>query len=104
MKPINANTLKRTYDKAYHGTEKYAKMIEEVRGKLTNNIILDFDSKKSCSQGYNTMYQHMKRNGITGVFIAMRNDDYCQVYRLVISHDRKRRDLLERPDDACRKG
>ena len=103
MIPIKANTLERKYDRAFHGTEKYGRMIEEVRSGKRNYIILDFSSKKDLDRGYNSIYQYKKRHSITGLFTATRQDDYCQVYRLVLSRDRKRRDLLERSDDACRK-
>lgn len=103
MQPIKADTLKRKYDRDFHGLEKYAKMIKELLDGTRECIILDFNSKKELNRGYNSIYQHRKRNGITGLYIAQRQDDYCKVYRLVISKNRKRRDLLERSDDACRK-
>lgn len=103
MTPIKASTLERKYDRDFHGTEKYGRMIEEVRSGKRNYIILDFGSKKDLDRGYNSIYQYRKRHGIKGLFTATRQDDYCQVYRLVLSRDRKRRDLLERSDDACRK-
>lgn len=103
MTPIKANTLERKYDRAFHGTEKYGRMIEEVRSGKRNYIILDFSSEKELDKGYNSIYQYRKRHGITELYVATRQDGYCNVYRLVLSRERKRRDLLERSDDACRK-
>ena len=103
MQPIKADTLKRKYDRDFHGLEKYARMVEEVFDGTREYVILDFNSKKELDRGYNSIYQHRKRNSITGLYVAQRQDNYCQVYRLVLSKGKKRRDLLERSDDACRK-
>lgn len=103
MKPIKADTLERRYCKAFHGVEKYGRIIEEVRNGNREYVILDFGNEVELNRGYNSIYQFRKRHGIKDLYVATRTDHYCQVYRLVLSRNRKRRDLLERSDDACRK-
>ena len=101
MVRIDAHKLKVKYNKDFHGGEKYATIVKEVLEKK-HNVILDFTGEKECSQGYNSLWQHLNRHGLKNdIRIAMRNDDSCGVYRLVISFQVRRRDLLFQNDDAC---
>lgn len=87
VKIVETDKLNREYD--YIGA--YIKMIEDNKD---NAVVFNFSDYKALRRGYNTIRQYIIRHDLQErVSTSMRNDDYLEIHRIVIS-GRKRRDLL----------
>lgn len=101
MLRVDSKLLYEKCDSDYRKTKRYVTIINKVVEEQAN-VVLDFDSPEECNQGYNSIWQHLNRHNMKKyIRIAMRNDNISDVYRLVLSYGKKRKDLLVQSDDAC---
>lgn len=84
-----------SYEHNYKNTarQKYANILEDVYNQQRNNVLIDFPSQKKMEQGYNSMIKQCNRKGYK-LYFACKSKNYDGTYRIVISYDRKRKDLL----------
>lgn len=93
MERIKEENLTYTHNRTKTARQKYANILEDIYNHKRNNVLIDFQTREEMKRGYNSMFQQCKRRGYK-LYFAQKTKRKDDTYRIVISYDRKRKDLI----------